>query len=135
MSRYEQKSRFSGQHKEDRDSQQSIEGGWRQSIRVALDDIALTNDNLPELRLFRPNESVAVSIRPVPVAANAAGEDALLVEIYEDSAVPRPGRVKKAWELQKYCVMRKQAQAKCKHRQASIKNNQVLYFTQQTDGR
>lgn len=78
-----------------------LKGGWRQSIRVVLDDIALTNDNLLELRQFRPNESVAVIIRPVPVidAANAASEEVPLVEIYEGGAAPCPGRVEKAWEF------------------------------------
>lgn len=39
--------------------------GWAQSIRVHLDDIELTNENLLELRQFRPNEQVNVVIEPV----------------------------------------------------------------------
>lgn len=39
--------------------------GWAQSIRVNLDDIELTNENLLELRQFRPNEPVSVIIEPV----------------------------------------------------------------------
>lgn len=39
--------------------------GWAQAIRVQLDDIELTNDNLLELRQFRPNESVDVVIKSV----------------------------------------------------------------------
>jgi len=39
--------------------------GWAQSIRVSLEDIELTNDNLLELRQFRPNESVDVVIKSV----------------------------------------------------------------------
>jgi hypothetical protein len=37
--------------------------GWAQSIRVNLDDIELTNENLLELRQFRPNEPVNVIIK------------------------------------------------------------------------
>ncbi|TYO94881.1 hypothetical protein [Desulfallas thermosapovorans] len=39
--------------------------GWAQAIRVQLDDIELTNENLLELRQFRPNEQVNVNIEPV----------------------------------------------------------------------
>jgi hypothetical protein len=39
--------------------------GWAQAIRVQLDDIELTNDNLLELRQFKPNEQVNVNIEPV----------------------------------------------------------------------
>ncbi len=78
-----------------------LKDGWRQAIRVVLDDIALTNENLLELRQFRPNESVTVIIRPVPaiVAANITGEDIPLVEICEDEGAPCLGKVEKAWEF------------------------------------
>lgn len=39
--------------------------GWDQSIRVILDNIELTNENLLELRHFKPNEPVMVIITPV----------------------------------------------------------------------
>jgi len=39
--------------------------GWAQTIRVQLDEIELTNENLLELRQFRPNEQVKVLIEPV----------------------------------------------------------------------
>ena len=38
---------------------------WSQTIRVQLDEIGLTNENLLELRQFRPNEQVKVVIEPV----------------------------------------------------------------------
>lgn len=41
--------------------------GWAQSIRVILEDIDLTNENLLELKQFKPNESVIVEITPVQV--------------------------------------------------------------------
>ncbi|MGI6491382.1 MAG: hypothetical protein ACOX0T_03015 [Pelotomaculum sp.] len=41
--------------------------GWAQSIRVILEDIELTNENLLELKQFRPNENVVVVITPVQV--------------------------------------------------------------------
>ncbi|MFA7468350.1 MAG: hypothetical protein WCY82_08805 [Desulfotomaculaceae bacterium] len=42
-----------------------LSDGWAQTIRVQLDDIELTNENLLELRQFRPNEQVDVVIEPV----------------------------------------------------------------------
>lgn len=41
-----------------------LSDGWAQSIRVILDDIELTNENLMELRQFRPDEPVLVEIKP-----------------------------------------------------------------------
>lgn len=38
---------------------------WTQSIRVQLDDIELTNENLLELKQFYPNEQVLVVITPI----------------------------------------------------------------------
>lgn len=37
---------------------------WSQTIRVILDEIDLTNENLLELRQFRPNEPVNIIIKP-----------------------------------------------------------------------
>lgn len=42
--------------------------GWAQSIRVTLEDIELTNENLLELKQFRPNEQVLVELSPVQVS-------------------------------------------------------------------
>ncbi len=79
----------------------TLKDGWQQAIRVVLDDIGLTNENLLELRQFKPHESVAVIITPVPaiVAGNIAGEDIPLVEICEDEGEICPGKVEKAWEF------------------------------------
>jgi hypothetical protein len=42
--------------------------GWSQSIRVILEDIELTNENLLEIKQFRPNEQVLVELSPVQVS-------------------------------------------------------------------
>jgi hypothetical protein len=42
--------------------------GWAQSIRVTLEDIELTNENLLEIKQFRPNEQVLVELSPVQVS-------------------------------------------------------------------
>lgn len=42
-----------------------LNDGWSQSIRVILEDIDLTNENLLELKQFMPNEDVVVEITPV----------------------------------------------------------------------
>lgn len=39
--------------------------GWAQSIRLVLEDIELTDENLLELRQFKPNEAVMVVMTPV----------------------------------------------------------------------
>lgn len=41
---------------------------WEQSIRVQLGDIELTDENLLELKQFRPNEPVLVVITPVQIS-------------------------------------------------------------------
>lgn len=41
--------------------------GWAQSIRVILEDIDLTDENLLELKQFKPNEQVLVELSPVQV--------------------------------------------------------------------
>lgn len=43
----------------------SLSDGWSQSIRVILEDIDLTNENLLELKQFMPNENVLVEIAPI----------------------------------------------------------------------
>ncbi len=45
-----------------------LSDGWAQSIRVILEDIALSNENLLELKQFLPNESVMVEISPLQVS-------------------------------------------------------------------
>jgi len=42
-----------------------LSDGWAQSIRVILEDIDLSDENLLELKQFRPNVNVAVEITPV----------------------------------------------------------------------
>ncbi|AHF07274.1 hypothetical protein [Desulfitobacterium metallireducens] len=42
-----------------------LSDGWAQSIRVILEEIDLTNENLLELKQFMPNEDVVVEITPV----------------------------------------------------------------------
>lgn len=42
-----------------------LSDSWEQSIRVILEDIDLTNENLLELKQFMPNENVFVEITPV----------------------------------------------------------------------
>src|SRR5665647_1979541 len=42
--------------------------GWAQSIRVTLEDIELTNENLLEIKQFRPNEQVLVELTPMQVS-------------------------------------------------------------------
>ena len=46
----------------------TLTDGWAQAIRVILDDIELTDENLLELKQFRPNEPVMVQINPVQVS-------------------------------------------------------------------
>lgn len=53
-----------------------------QTMRVVLDEVALTNENLLEIRQFRPNEVVHVEITPAQLtlgdlaAAGGAGSEA-----------------------------------------------------------
>ena len=42
--------------------------GWAQSIRAILEDIELSDENLLELKQFRPNEQVMVELSPVQVS-------------------------------------------------------------------
>lgn len=42
--------------------------GWARSIRVTLEDIELTNENLLEIKQFRPNEQVLVELSPMQVS-------------------------------------------------------------------
>lgn len=46
----------------------TLTDGWAQSIRLILDDIELTDENLLELKQFRPNEPITVVITPVQVS-------------------------------------------------------------------
>lgn len=39
--------------------------GWAQSIRVIIEDIDLSDENLLELKQFRPNEQVLAELSPV----------------------------------------------------------------------
>ncbi len=44
-----------------------LSDGWAQSIRVVLEDIELTDENLLELKQFKPNEQVLVELSPSQV--------------------------------------------------------------------
>lgn len=48
----------------------TLTDGWAQAIRLILDDIDLTDENLLELKQFKPNEPVMVVITPVQVSLN-----------------------------------------------------------------
>ncbi|WP_027365085.1 hypothetical protein [Desulfotruncus alcoholivorax] len=98
--------------------------GWAQSIRVSLEDIELTNENLLELRQFRPNEQVKVVIEPVQptlfdvtalqtrninrpgtapnqeLALDDAGEDEKFLNFTEeDHDEPLPGKVVREFKV------------------------------------
>lgn len=45
-----------------------LSDSWQQSIRVIMEDIDLTNENLLELKQFMPNENVLVVITPIQVS-------------------------------------------------------------------
>ncbi len=93
--------------------------GWAQSIRVTLEDIELTNDNLLELKQFKPNEQVLVELSPVQVSlfdvkkqqtAGAqgqpgqellgdAGEEEEFINFVEDETVADNENVVKEWNF------------------------------------
>jgi len=82
--------------------------GWTQSIRVNLDDIELTNENLLELRQFRPNEQVNVIIEPAELnllemaardAKNRAQGEDYLTFIEDEGSGPLPGRVVREFKV------------------------------------
>ncbi len=79
----------------------SQKDGWRQTIRVVLDDIALSNENLLELRQFKPNEDVTVIIRPVqiPPEHDCGQDEKPLLEISENSTETCRGRISKSWSF------------------------------------
>lgn len=81
---------------------------WEQAIRVQLGEIQLTNENLLELKQFRPNEPVQVVITPLqvsfkdthPVTAQALDSaDELAFELLEGETQPPPGSVQKSWSF------------------------------------
>jgi hypothetical protein len=78
-----------------------MKAGWRQTIRVVLDDIALTNENLLELRQFRPNEKVNVIIIPVPEIEQLGKDDTdiPLVEICVGEELIIQGDMAKVWDF------------------------------------
>ena len=94
--------------------------GWAQSIRVTLEDIELTNENLLEIKQFRPNEQVLVELSPVQVSLfdingrqNGAGspgqsgqellddasEEEEFISFVEDEPVTENENVVKEWNL------------------------------------
>jgi hypothetical protein len=94
--------------------------GWAQSIRVTLEDIELTNENLLEIKQFRPNEQVLVELSPVQVSLfdvnerksdsgsmgqsgqdllGDAGEDEEFISFVEDEPVADNEKVVKEWNF------------------------------------
>ncbi|GAB6181728.1 hypothetical protein JCM14036_30470 [Desulfotomaculum defluvii] len=53
----------------------TLSDGWAQAIRLILDDIELTDENLLELKQFKPNEPVMVLITPVQVSLTECVND------------------------------------------------------------
>jgi hypothetical protein len=82
-----------------------LTNGWAQSIRVILEDIELSDENLLELKQFRPNEQVMVELCPVQVNLfdlNAPKEtddnNEEFIHFSEDEE-PGPEKVKKEWHF------------------------------------
>jgi hypothetical protein len=89
--------------------------GWAQSIRVILEDIDLTNENLLELKQFKPNENVLVEITPVQinlfdlkapeksqekgVDLSEDGEEEELLRFTEGEDQEKDGTVVKEWRF------------------------------------
>jgi hypothetical protein len=88
-----------------------LSDGWSQSIRVILEDIDLTNENLLELKQFMPNENVVVEIYPVQVSLfdqkaaeqNLAtgdelnSEDIMPLSLAEDEEIEDNGTLVQEW--------------------------------------
>lgn len=84
---------------------------WLQSIRVILEDIQLTNENLLELKQFKPNEQVMVEIKPLQLSFDDRAEDkeilnerekeeTSLVEIIEGEPEDLPeSQILKSWNF------------------------------------
>ena len=91
--------------------------GWAQSIRLTLEDIELTNENLLEIKQFRPNEQVLVELSPVQVnlfdarvgagfpgqsgqeLLDDAGEEEEFISFVEDEPVKENENVVKEWNF------------------------------------
>ena len=82
---------------------------WEQAIRVQLGEIELTNENLLELKQFRPNEPVQVIITPLQVTLADKGisddqergfeDEPPAFELVEGETPQPPGAVYKAWNF------------------------------------
>jgi hypothetical protein len=77
---------------------------WGQTIKVTLGDIELTNENLVELRQFRPNEPVNVLIEPVQVGLfdlkkKTIVEEEQFIDLVENQPEPPPGAVVKTFRF------------------------------------
>ena len=94
--------------------------GWAQSIRMTLEDIELTNENLLEIKQFRPNEQVLVELSPVQVSLfdmnrrqpdardqeqnsqellDNAGEEEEFISFVEDEPAEENEKVVKEWSF------------------------------------
>lgn len=84
----------------------TLSDGWTQAIRVLLDDIELTNENLLELKQFRPNEPIMVQITPLqitlsePLSLSDESTDLAAFELIEgDPKALPPEAVAKEWHF------------------------------------
>lgn len=64
----------------------TLTDGWAQAIRLILDDIELTDENLLELKQFRPNEPVMVLITPVQVSLTECVDDKKQLSLVKSTA-------------------------------------------------
>jgi len=94
-----------------------LSDSWDQSIRIILEDIDLTNENLLELKQFMPNENVVVEITPMQASffnpqvlekaqKNASetsdeliSNDELSISFAEDGEVEDNGTLVKEWSF------------------------------------
>lgn len=112
---------FRAQIKKIEIANKTLADSWSQTIRIILDEIELTDENLLELKQFRPNEPISVVITPVQVSltdcttdkkhlalvkpGNAIDDeeeqdDGYAFELVEgDLPEPAPGMVAKEWKF------------------------------------
>ncbi|MDO7787890.1 hypothetical protein [Desulforamulus aquiferis] len=90
----------------------TLTDGWAQAIRLILDDIELTDENLLELKQFKPNEPVMVLITPVQVTLaeciqaetiddtqNKADDGGLFQLIESEPEYVPPEMIAKEWDF------------------------------------
>lgn len=81
----------------------STTDGWGENIRVTLGDIELTNENLVEIRQFKPNEPIKVTFEPVQINLFETVPDAItgekFIELEENQSDPPKSAVLKTFNL------------------------------------